>query len=717
MIARPRLTEAVVGCRAALILFAAPPGFGKTTLLAQWRELDERPFAWLSTDESDNDPTVFWAGIIAAVKRVRPGFGHAAEIALRAAHVDVVDALVPLILHELEASDEELVLLLDDYQAVVNPSCHHSLAFFMDAKPDNVQLVLSGREDPAIPIAKLRAAGRLLELRAVDLCFTLEEEAAFLNQGLGLSLEAETLDVLHGRTEGWPAGVYLASLSLRNAPDPVEFVSSFGGSNRHVVDYLTEVVLDLLDAEQRSFLLETSILESFSAPLCDAVTQRGDSAEQLGELERVNLFLIPLDDRRERYRYHQLFAELLRGQLLLREPELAPELHRRAHDWLEAAGDLGGAVRHALAAGEVGAAAELVARRWMSSPYAHFGRPEVVLRNLEDFPAEARQGDAGLALVSAWAESMLHRRDEADEALSVTDRAESGSVLADGTSVGEAAALVRACFSWGDVGRFRASAEALCELEFTAFWQPVALHAVGLARYLSGDLSEAKEPLEQSAAAAQRVEQWLVASAAQALLARISLAEGELEEADTLAHDALELLESRNLTDQPGAGIPHVALGAVLARQGHVDDAGVLLVRGLAQLRLRGDAFEIADALLVYAPVRRALETLASARALIEEARVLLSGCADPGMLAQKVEDVARALTPGHRRIEGDSELTERELEVLRYLADGLPKRDIGRILFLSYNTIHSHTKSIYQKLRVSSRQAAVDRARDLGAL
>jgi LuxR family maltose regulon positive regulatory protein len=201
------------------------------------------------------------------------------------------------------------------------------------------------------------------------------------------------------------------------------------------------------------------------------------------------------------------------------------------------------------------------------------------------------------------------------------------------------------------------------------------------------------------------------------LLARLALAADDVETAENHARSALRALESRGLVDEPGAGTTYVALGAVLARQGKTEEAGDVLVRGLARLRPTGDGLAIADALLVYAPVRRALVSLASARGLVEEARVLLADCVDPGATGLELEEVARSLTPVHRRVEGGSDLTERELEVLRYLADGMPKRDIGRALFLSYNTIHSHTKSIYQKLRVSSRDAAVARARELGAL
>jgi LuxR family maltose regulon positive regulatory protein len=336
---------------------------------------------------------------------------------------------------------------------------------------------------------------------------------------------------------------------------------------------------------------------------------------------------------------------------------------------------------------------------------------------LEGFPADVLMDNATVSLIRGSGLSMEGKRAEADEALAVAER--SSEELPDGTPLSEAATVVRACFSWGDAVGGLASAEAAAELEerLPPFWHPTSLLALGRAHYLVGNHGAARGPLERAVSSGHHVDRPLFAATAQALLARMALAAGDTDVAEKHATGALQVLEDRGLTDQPGAGATYIALGAVLARQGRTQEAGDLLVRGLARLRRRGDVLEVADALLVYAPVRRALVSLASARTLVEEARSLLVDCADPGAIGLELEEVARSLTPAHRRVEGGSELTERELEVLRYLADGVPKRDIGRALFLSYNTIHSHTKSIYQKLRVSSRDAAVARARELGAL
>ena len=714
---RARCTDVLRESAPRLVLLAAPPGFGKTTLLAQWREVDDRAFACVSLDSGDNDPVTFWSYIVQAIRHAVPEWGAAALGALREPRADVVDTVVPAVLSGLEGLGEKLVLVLDDYQEITNRLCHDSLNFFLERAPSNVTLALSTRSDPPIPMGRLRALEELLELRAVDLSFTEDESATFLNEILHLGLATETLGVLHERTEGWPVGVHLAAMSLSQAADRAGFVARFGGASRHIVDYLTEVVLDTLDEDRRQFLLETSVLDTMCGPLCDAATGRQGSAEVLVELERANLFLIPLDDRREWYRYHELFADVLRNRLLQTDPELVRTVHRRASDWLGPEGHRYEAVRHAVAANALESAITLVLEDWR--PSLEQDDAAAILRQLEELPWTSVERDARLAIVRAWALSALNRREDSLAALESAETARCERAMPCGLPFEAATALTRACFPWGDAGRMLGAAGQASELLGDTFsiGRPVSLLALGWARLLAGECEAALAPLEQASFLAARSNQWLVAGIAKAMLARISLETDDVDLAVSTARRALSTLEVHGVADKPGAGIAHVALGAALARGSELEEAGKLLDRGVANLRARGQPLDIADALLVSAPVRRALEAPAPARAMLEEARKLLASCPDPGVLSARLVEVARTLTPAHRRIEGDSDLTERELEVLRYLAEGLSKREIGKELFLSFNTIHSHTKSIYQKLRVSSRQDAIARARTLGAL
>jgi LuxR family transcriptional regulator, maltose regulon positive regulatory protein len=716
LLVRDRLTRSLQGSRKPLVLLAAPPGFGKTTLLRQWKSVETRPFALVSAGPEDNHPILFWTRILEAIRAAEPGFDSTAQIALHARYPDLPGVVLPLLAHDLRLVGRDLVLAIDDYQEIRDRACHESLEIFTRSMPANVTLVLSTRSDPPLHVGTLRARGDLFELRALDLCFTEREEATLLNEKLGLALDAETLRTLRGRTEGWPAGVYLASLSLQKSNDRAAFVAGFGGSNRLVVDYLTEVVLDSLDADRRRFLLDTSILDTVSAGLADAVTGRVGSAELIEELHHANLFLVPLDDERGWYRYHQLFADLLQDQLMRHRSDVVPTLHRRAAGWYAEYGEPDSAISHAVAAGDLRTAVELTAAGW--TPALDSAGARRTLRRLETLGEDTIARDARLSLAKAWAAGMTDRREEAVRALETAESLGLEGTLPDGTSLMAAAAVVGACFPFGDVSAMLDAARRAHDLqdELEPAWRPLALVSLGWAEYLAGNRNEAEAWLQGATAAATEFQQWSHASIAHALLAHLALAKREHELAERRAREALAALTSHDLADALASGMAETALGAVRARSSGREGERTLN-RGLVHLRAHGEPLLVAEALLLAAPVRRERHGTHSGRACIAEARELLESCADAGMLRERLEEVARSLTPGYRRAGAETELTERELEVLRYLAEGLPKRDIGSALFLSYNTIHSHTKSIYQKLRVSSREAAVEKARALGAL
>ena len=390
-----------VGLGAKLCLVDAPAGFGKTTLLAQWRAAaGGRQVAWVSLDEGDDDPTRFWVYVVEALRTVEPGVGASALAALGRPSADLYRMVLPGLLNELSRVELPLFLVLDDYHLITNPTCHQTLTFFLDHVPADVHVVLSGRSDPPLPLARMRARGELAEIRVADLQFTDEEALALLNGPMGLQLGTGDAQRLAERTEGWAAGLVLAGLSLRGRQDPSAFIASFHGDNRHVADYLSAEVLARQPDTIRRFLLGTSVLERLSGPLCDAVLEAEGSARLLEELERSNLFLVPLDDRREWYRYHHLFAELLRVELDSREPGLLVTLHRRAAAWHRQAGNLDEAIGHASAAGEFAEAAALIARHWLT--YWRRGHRATVARWLDGLPEEAIMANPPVAYVAAW---------------------------------------------------------------------------------------------------------------------------------------------------------------------------------------------------------------------------------------------------------------------------------------------------------------------------
>ena len=362
---RPRLVEALgEGLARGLIVVCAPAGFGKTALLADWARSGRRPVAWLSLDTADNDPARFWRHAVAALDRARPGIGERAGPLLGPPAPPSFEGLVTALINDLAArpGDDEVLLVLDDYHLIDAQPVHASLAFLLEHLPPGLHLVLASRADPPLPLARLRAGGQLAELRAADLRFTAEEAAALLRESAGADLPAAAVAALAARTEGWAAGLQLAALSLRGQADPAGFVAAFSGSHRYVLDYLTEEVLDRQHEQVRTFLLETSVLERLSGGLCDAVTGRADSQAMLERVERAGLFLVPLDEVRGWWRYHHLFADLLRARLQQQQPGRVVALHRAAAAWCEEHGLADDAVRHALAAGDPAWAARLVER-------------------------------------------------------------------------------------------------------------------------------------------------------------------------------------------------------------------------------------------------------------------------------------------------------------------------------------------------------------------
>ncbi len=359
-VARPRLVGRV-GRAARLTLVSAPAGFGKTTLVTEWlAEVGGPAVAWVSLDERDNDPGTFWTYVITAVQGATEGDTGAGALGLLTSPQPPIEAVLVSLVNDLHALPGEVVLVLDDYHLVEAPEIHDGMAFLIEHAPAQIRLLIATRADPPLPLARLRARGELVEVRSTDLRFTHEEAAEYLAGPMGLALSPDDVATLAERTEGWAAALQLAGLSLQDREDPSAVVARFAGDDRFVVDYLAEEVLARQSADVRDFLLQTSVLERFTGPLCDAVTGQAGGAARLVALERSNLFLVPLDDQRQWYRYHHLFADVLRAQLLGQQPALVAELHRRASGWFQEHGDPAAAIRHALAGDDYERAADLI---------------------------------------------------------------------------------------------------------------------------------------------------------------------------------------------------------------------------------------------------------------------------------------------------------------------------------------------------------------------
>ncbi len=386
LVPRPRLDERLdAGLGSTLLLVSAPPGFGKTTLVAT--RLAGRPrVAWVSLDAGDDDPTTFWTYVVAAIRTTVPEVGEAELAHLRSPEPPPLRSLLTTLLNDLAHVPGEVVLVLDDYHVVDSHDVHDGLAFLLEHGPPQLHVVVSSRADPPLPLARLRARGELVEVRAADLRFTTEEATTYLADVMGLALSTGDVAALEARTEGWIAALQLAALSVRGREDVAGFVEGFAGDDRFVVDYLVEEVVARQPERLRSFLLRTSVLTRLNGPLCDAVTGHDDGRATLEELDRANLLLVPLDDRRHWYRYHHLFADVLRARLSAESPELVPDLHRRASTWHEEHGDPGAALEHAMAAGDDERAADLLVA---AMPALRRDRQERLLRDaISRLPAE-----------------------------------------------------------------------------------------------------------------------------------------------------------------------------------------------------------------------------------------------------------------------------------------------------------------------------------------
>jgi LuxR family maltose regulon positive regulatory protein len=725
-VSRSELLELCAGPPRKLTLIRAPAGWGKSTLLADWHALESetRPFAWVALDSGDRDPVRFWTYVIHALRTLDPSAGESSLPMLRAPRVGVVDDVLPALCNELTALPHPVVLVLEDYHLVANPEIDEGLSFFLDHLPQTVVLALSSRSEPALPLARLRARGELVEIDAQQLRFSDEEADLFLNDLHGLGLEREDVVRLRELTEGWAAGLYLATLTIRGRDSAHEFIEAFTGDNRHVVDYLSSEVLTGLPDEVRGFLLDTSVLQRLCAPLCDAVTDRSGSARMLHELERSNSFLIPLDARREWYCYHHLFGELLRHELALAKPEHASMLHRRASAWHGEHGDPSEAIHHATAAGDFADASELILRHWIE--YRNEARLETLLAWLDGLPVETVTGDVRLCLVRASTLQEVGRIAEADQWLEVATRGAADSFLLAGhASVASGLAASQAINQYflGDVSGMAETARPALELEEAGsdYWRSALLTTYGVSAFLGGDGETASALLDEAVRSSGESGHSLALIHALGWCAVVHAEIGESDRADRVLHDTEELRRRQTgLTNYFGMSMAHVARGKLLERQGQLREADEALTRGI-ELARRGDAkFDLSYGLLTHAGVKGALGDRHAAKDMLREARQTAEACVDPGVLPELVAKVERRLRLAPSRASRapyEEDLSERELAVLRLLATDLTQREIGEALYVSFNTVKTHVKSIFRKLDVATRPDAVSRARELRLL
>jgi len=632
-----RLAE---GIGRGLTVVCTPAGFGKTTLLGDWTRRSRGRAAWLSLDAGDNDPARFWRYVAAALERVRPGMDAPVVALLRGTQQPPLEAMATAVINELMAlpGEGEVVLVLDDYHLIDAPPVHDSVTFLLNRLPPRLRLVLASRADPPLPLARLRARGQLAELRAEDLRFTLGETAAFLREATGLDLPTASVAALQDRTEGWAAGVQLAALSLRGHSDPAAFVATFAGSHRYVLDYLTEEVLAGQPEPVLHFLLETSVLDRLCGPLCDAVTGRTGGQALLEELERANLFVVPLDEERRWWRYHHLFADLLRARLVHKRPARVPELHRAAASWHEEHGFADDAVRHAMAAGETGWAARLVERHVEALLRRSEGA--TLGRWLSGLPAASVRARPRLCLAQAIAAITGGRLEAAEPLLADAER---GFAASDEEphepSVGRAFSVLAnvpasIAFLRAEVARLRGDAARAVDFDQQALghlgeddWllrSQVSWNLAG-ADWLCGRLEQAELALAKVAAERRAAGEGYLAMRVCYDLGQVQLAQARLDAALRTYQRALETASAAG-QQLPFAGIAHVGLAEVLYERNELAAAHEHAIQGAALCRQLAYTQPLATGLAMLARIRWALGDKAGALDAIGQAgRVTLS--------------------------------------------------------------------------------------------
>jgi len=628
LVARPRLTARLAsGLRARLTLISAPAGFGKTTLLAEWlaeASADGCRIAWLSLDQRDNDPTLFWSYVAAALRGALPVVGETAVASPAAGDADG-EAAVGSLVADLDASGSEVILVLDDYHLIESMEIQDGVARLVDGLPARVTLVIAARADPRLPLARLRARGDLVEVRAADLRFTADEAAAYLTGAMGLALTEHDVAALEGRTEGWIVALQLAALSLQGREDAASFVERFAGDDRFIVDYLVEEVLQLQPERVRRFLLQTSILPRLTGPLCDALTGDDDGGAMLETLERNNLFVVPLDDQRRWYRYHHLFADMLVARLRNEAPDTIASLQRRASDWYERDGNLPAAIRHAMLCDDPARAAELIE---LAAPAMFRDRQEATIRGwLDGLPDELIRARPALAIhfvgahvVSGEFDGIEPYLDSAERALAEFPGPRDGILRTiPGMIFAYRAAMAQAR---GDIEGAAVHARRALELADADdhMARGAAAGLSGLLSWTIGDLATARESWTQAVASLDRAEHVSDAMGGSIALADIMIAQGHLRDAAGVFESRLARAAATSPPGIRGVGDMHVGLARIFCERGQIS----LAKEHLDANRALGDAAGMPQnayrALVAAAHVAWAEGDLAAAAGLLDEA-------------------------------------------------------------------------------------------------
>jgi LuxR family maltose regulon positive regulatory protein len=571
-----------------ITLVSAPAGFGKSTLVASWLENNNRKAAWLSLDKQDNSPTRFWSCIIKAIQTLKPEIGQNASEIAKSTQLRDIEPVVITLLNDLAVSQTSILLILDDYHAIDSLEIHNSFSFFLERLPPNIQVILLTRIDPQLPLGRLRAAGELCEIRASELQFSLDEASDFFKAVMHLDLTPDQIASLEKHTEGWIVGLKLAALSLQRQSDQDSFIQNFSGSHRFILDYLTEEVLNVLPEEQHFFLLQTSILDSFCADLCNAVTENPNSPKILEDLYRENMFIVPLDASGEWFRYHHLFKNLLEVLLEQSNPSDISKLHLRAMQWYEDSDHLAEAIDHAFQSGDIQQTKELIVKHY--NPMLHRGGVKNVLEWVKRLPDGMAKENIDLALANCWA---LHLSGQTLAIAPYVDYADQTfeQMVAQNELQDEQIGLYQSQIymmrsvlerSQGNLEKSLAYGEKAVQVVPTEIGYAAgpAWNLLGAARVSCGDIDGGIEAYRNGMEIGYQAKNLLSAFAAAFWATMYSIRQGNLSEAYLLCQGTLEQASNDNLLDFPATGLLYVAQSMIELEREHLDQARQLVLKG-----------------------------------------------------------------------------------------------------------------------------------------
>ncbi len=702
-----------------IVSVVAPPGYGKTTLLSQWAERNGQAFAWVSVDEADNDPKTLLTYVAEALDAVQPIGGRVFD-ALASPVSSVPGTVVPRLCSAFSSMTSPVVLVLDDVHVLRNRECRAALSVLADHVPDGSRLALAGRAEPPLRVARLRAEGRILEIGPADLSLT-RGEAASLLRDAGITLGEDDLAELHRRTEGWPAGLYLAALYLREGGFLPGAAVSFGGDDRLVSEYMESEFLARISRHERAFLTRAAVLDRMSGPLCEAVLDLPGSAATLAELARSNLLLVPLDRRGQWYRYHHMFRDMLLAELERDAPDLIAVLRRRAAGWYVRNGWPEEALEYSMAAGDVNAVAGLVAE--LVVPTHRQGRVATVQRWLRWL--EGRGGVEGhpmVAVLAALFWALMGRPVEAERWADVVDRWQYGDPARPADPATEAwAAVLRAFLCRRGVEQMRTDAdEAVRRFAAQSFVTPAPVFLQGIARVLCGDLDDGDTSLENGISVGEEVGAHEDVALALCERSLVAMTGSQWDRAEVLAGQASAVLRRAGIAESYATPLVSAVQARSAMHRGDVPAARQQLVSAqrLRHLLTYALPYLAVQARIELIRVHLALADLPGARTLMREVDELLRRRPGLGNLVDEAQ-VLRARLAKERgsSAPGASALTDAELRLLPLLSTHLSFPEIAAQMSLSPHTVKSQAYSVYRKLGASSRSQAVARSRELALL